>query len=159
MSRMRILWPWTKKRHWSPYTLPSMGNYLSQIPNHFDRVCKQTKKPKDDAHTISIVQAIDDQINISMSPSLPRRQKSPSTICFGWLHMIFFINNLTTRQPLFFCEEADRIYLSRKACIDCQSHHLHIHIQWSQAVKRQFMHLMYKPSLKTKSFTSSRNDC
>ena len=32
--------------------------------------------------------------------------------------MTFSIDNLTSRQVLFFCEEADRIYLSRKACID-----------------------------------------
>jgi len=38
-------------------------------------------------------------------------------ICFGWLPMTFSIANLKARQPLFFREEANRIYLSCKACI------------------------------------------
>ena len=148
-----------------PTHCPAWGNvcHNCNIPNHFIRVCRQPKKPKDDARAISVAQAIDDRINVSISPSLPRLQQHPpanckvfpdsgasiclagtvhlrelnlekkqlipcfkqitvvggSTLnCFGWLPMTFSINNHTSRQALFFCEEADRIYLSRKACID-----------------------------------------
>ena len=147
-----------------PTHCPAWGTvcHNCDIPNHFTKVCRQTKK-KDGARAISIVQAMEDKIRVSISPSLPRLQQHPpssckvfpdsgasiclagtihlpelnikreqlipcskqitvvggSTLtCFGWLPMTFSIDNLTSRQALFFCEEADRIYLSRKACID-----------------------------------------
>jgi len=135
-------------QHGEPFV--TIAKYQITSPKSADRLTN------DDVRAISIVQAIDDQINVSMSPSLPRRQKSPTICkvfpdsgasiclagtshlsklniqktqlilcsqqitvvgesmlnCFGWLPMTFSINKLTTRQPLFFCGEADRIYLS-----------------------------------------------
>ena len=106
---------------------------------------------------------MDDQIDVSMSPSLPHHKKTPPVImkvfpdsgasiclastahlaafkltaeqllpcsktvtvvggstllCSGWLPMTFRIGSHTTRQPLYFCAQANRIYLSRKGCTE-----------------------------------------
>ena len=38
--------------------------------------------------------------------------------CLGWIPVKFSIGGHITRQPLYICEKVDKLYLSRKACIE-----------------------------------------
>ena len=38
--------------------------------------------------------------------------------CKGWLPVKFEVDNITTEQPLYICEQVDRIYFSKQGCID-----------------------------------------
>ena len=38
--------------------------------------------------------------------------------CYGWIPMKFCVGGHVTRQPLFICDKVDKLYFSRKACID-----------------------------------------
>ena len=39
-------------------------------------------------------------------------------VCFGWLNMSFTVHNFSTTQKLFICNQIERIYLSKVACIE-----------------------------------------
>ena len=63
------------------------------------------------------------QMNLSPSNLLPCSKKvtvvGESTInCTRWLPIQFSINGNSSRQPVFVCDEVDRIYVGRQACID-----------------------------------------
>jgi len=174
-------------QHGEPFV--TIAKYQITSPKSADRL----KKLKGDARAISIVQAIDDQINVSMSPALPRnlqsiprqwckhlsrgnitliqlkhskneinsllkadshcwRRSSNILNCFGRLPMTFSINNLTTRQLLFFCEEADHIYLSQNAGVDLSILPPSYPPPMKQLMKSQFMHLKHQPSLRNQTF-------
>ena len=38
--------------------------------------------------------------------------------CKGWISLDFHVGNSTTNQPLYICDNVDRIYFSRDACTD-----------------------------------------
>ena len=63
------------------------------------------------------------QMNLSPSDLLPSFKRvtavGGSTInCTRWLPIKFSINGNSSKQPVFVCDEVDRIYVGRQACID-----------------------------------------
>ena len=63
------------------------------------------------------------QMNLSPSDLLPCSKRvtavGGSTInCTRWLPIEFSINGNSSKQPVFVCDEVDRIYVGRQACID-----------------------------------------
>ena len=63
------------------------------------------------------------QMNISPSDLIPCSRRvtvvGGSTIhCTKWLPIEFTINGNSSKQPVFICDDVDRIYVGRQACID-----------------------------------------
>ena len=47
----------------------------------------------------------------------PARQRD-SLVCLGWLPIEFLVNGRATKQALYICDRVERLYFSKKACID-----------------------------------------
>ena len=63
------------------------------------------------------------KFNLTSSDLIPCNRKvtvvgGSTLLCTGWLPMSFSIGTYSTKQPLFICKQANRIYLSRKGCTD-----------------------------------------
>ena len=146
--------------------------------HHFARVCRQPKASTSianrDESAHGLIAHVQQEtkpkyqnrvelINMTMSPCLPRHQKSKSIVqqvfpdsgaslclanfthisrmnlspselipcskrvtvvggstinCTRWLPIEFTINGHSSKQPVFICDKADRVYLGRQACID-----------------------------------------
>ena len=58
------------------------------------------------------------QKNLTLCRKQVRAVGGSTLKCSGWISVVFRIGRHSTIQPLYICEQVDRIYLSRKVCTE-----------------------------------------